>query len=165
MTDGPRTKYTAQPMKRLIATVVLSSLAACAHREAPAKEAPMNEQSLAPWNRLSVADGSANGYRFTRDAAGKVQFVYDPVTAAESSSGMYSGGAPRQEELEPNDARLTELWALLEKLEADKAKHTPDRARGTAAISWESPSGTREFIIPMGADSSALMAVLKRFGR
>ena len=139
-------------------------LAACAHTGTPKNEAAVNDQRL-EWTRIDVADGSANAYHFTRDAGGQVRFVYDPVTPERSATGLYSGGPPRTEALAPDDARLVDLWMLLRKLEADETKHTPDRAKGTGAIAWESPAGRRAFIIQMGEDVNALLAVLKRFGR
>src|SRR5687768_16056305 len=132
---------------RLLAALVLVG---CAHSR---DEVAMKEQSPgAAWSSISVADGSANGYRFTRAAGGSVHFVYVPVTPEQSSTGFYSGGPPRKEELDANDPRLVELWALLEKLEADETKHTPDRAKGTGAIAWETPAGKRDFILRMGAE-------------
>jgi hypothetical protein len=115
------------------------------------------------WTRIDISDGSANAFHFTRDA-GRVHFVYDPVTPAQSSSGLYSGGPPREEELASSDPRLTELWAMLERLARDETKHAPARAKGTGAIGWVAPAGPRDFIIPMGADLNALLALLKRFG-
>ena len=116
------------------------------------------------WTRITVADGSANAYRFTRDASGRVEFVYVPVTPEQSSTGRYSGGPPRKEDVAANDVRLAELWTLLQKLQADPTTHTPDRNKGTGAIEWETPTGKRHFIIQMGAELSELLAVLARFG-
>src|SRR3954468_366251 len=116
------------------------ALAACTH--AP-KEAPVT----APWTSITISDGSANGNGFTRGADGRVQFVYRPITKAESSTGMYDGGPARREDLAAEDARLSELWALLQRLEGDKASQTPDRGKGTGAISWEAPDGKHSFIV------------------
>ena len=119
-----------------------------------------------PWTRINIADGSANGFSFTREASGKVQFVYRPITRAESSSGMYDGGPPRKEELAADDARLTELFALLQRLEADKNNHSPDRNKGTGAINWEAADGKHEFIVEMHvAGLNELLALLKQFGK
>lgn len=125
----------------------------------------MNEQlPTAPW-RIDVADGSANAFHFTSESAsGPVAFVYVPVTPEQSSTGMYSGGPPRKEQLDPADPRLSELWSQLHALEAKPAIHTPDRAKGTGAIGWKTPAGERSFIIEMGADLNALLALLARFG-
>ncbi len=118
----------------------------------------------APWSRIVIADGSANVYRLTREPNGRTQFLYEPITKEQSSSGMYDGGPPRREDLGLDDARLAELWTLLQKLEADAQLHTPDRTKGTGAIHWVSPAGNRDFIIPLGAELDGLLAVLKRFG-
>ncbi|MDP1829359.1 MAG: hypothetical protein Q8L48_39200 [Archangium sp.] len=134
-------------------------LLGCAH--APATEAPMTD---APWSTIGVADGSANFHRFTRGADGRVQYAYVPVTPEQSSTGFYSGGPPRAEDLAPNDPRLVALWDLLGKLEADQSKHTPDRAKGTGAISWDGPAGKRAFIIQRGAELDGLLKLLAGFG-
>ena len=119
----------------------------------------------APWSRIKIADGSANGFFFDRQPSGRVQFEYDPVTRAESSTGMYDGGPPRKEDLAADDARLTELWALLQRVEADKSIHQEDRNKGTGAISWEAADGTHSFILQMNsAGLNELLALLKRFG-
>lgn len=135
------------------------ALAACAHTP---QEVPMHVE--APW-LLTVADGSANFYRFEcAEPGGPVRFEYKPVTPETSSTGFYSGGPPRSETLDQRDARLSELWRLLKELEADTAQHTPERAKGTGAITWATPSGKHEFILKMGARLSGLLEVLKRFG-
>ena len=119
----------------------------------------------APWNCLDIADGSANWFQFRRDANDRVQFVYVPITRAQSSSGMYDGGPARQEELAANDARLIELWTALQRLEADTSKHQPERSKGTGAISWAGPKDKRDFIVQMGAPGlDELLALLTRFG-
>ena len=139
-------------------------LSACAHGAAHQHEAPMTSTDV-PWSRIDIADGAANAFHFTRADDGRVRFVYVPVTPAESSSGLYSGGPPRREELAANDARLVELWDLLGRLEANQAIHTPDRNKGTGAIAWDGPAGKRDFIIQMGAAPlNELLALLARFG-
>jgi len=87
-----------------------------------------------------------------------------PVQPEQSSTGDYSGGPPRKEDLAADDARLVELWTLLRKLEADETKHTPDRAKGTGAIAWESLSGKRDFIIKRGAELNVLLDLLAKIG-
>lgn len=133
-------------------------LSACAHRAPPPTETAM------PWTLLTVADGAANLYRFTRAADGGVAFDYVPVTPEQSSSGTYSGGPPRSEQLAGDDPRLVELWAVVQKLEADEARHVPDRAMGTGAIGWQGALGAHDFILPMGAELNRLLALLARFG-
>ena len=156
MTDERVTQ--PQPVERPVyggrvnRALFLIALSACAH-------APKGE---AMWNSISVADGSANVYRFTRGADGRIAFASEPITPEQSSTGLYSGGPPRKEDLSADDARLSELWTLLQKLAADEAKHTPDRNKGTAAVGWTG-SGSREFILQMG-QFDELMSLLKRFG-
>jgi hypothetical protein len=141
-------------------------LASCAQREVLAREGTMNAaRAESPWTSIQIADGSANAYRLTREADGRVRFVYDPVTAEQSSSGLYRGGPRREEQLAPDDARLVELWALLQKLQAEKAVHAPERTKGTGAIAWDGPAGKRDFIVQMGDALDGLLAVLGRFGR
>lgn len=141
-------------------------LAACAHREVAGKDAAVNApQPYESWTRLVIADGSANLYRFTRGEGEAIAFVYEPVTPEQSSTGQYSGGSPRKETLAAGDARLVELWALLRALEAEETLHTPDRAKGTGAISWVGPGGERAFIIQRGAQLAGLLALLARFGK
>ena len=80
-------------------------------------------------------------------------------------SGVYDGGPARKEELAANDARLLELWSLLQKLEADTSKHQPDRNKGTGAISWDGAQGKRDFIVELRAPGlTELLALLKKFG-
>ncbi len=51
-------------------------------------------------------------------------------------------------------------------MEADKANHSPDRNKGTGAISWADSEGPHSFIVEMSAgDLNALLALLKRFGK
>lgn len=159
-----RCRVVSRPVKRIPRrwSGLALILAGCAH-ELPRNEATMNAPNP-EWTSINIADGSANAYRFTRDASGRVAFVYVPVRPEQSSTGMYSGGPPRKEDLAANDPRLIELWALLKKLEADETRHQPDRNKGTGAIRWENPSGKHDFIIQMGAALNELMAVLARFG-
>ncbi|MDP2274378.1 MAG: hypothetical protein Q8N23_04770 [Archangium sp.] len=145
-------------MTRALCVSLTLSLAACAHSDMK------TTKTDAPWSRIVIADGAANVYRFTAEANGRVQFLYEPINKEQSSSGMYDGGPPRKEDLAADDARLNELWALLQKLEADQQLHTPDRNKGTGAIHWVAPAGSRDFIIHMGAELNELLGLLKRFG-
>jgi len=118
-----------------------------------------------PWSVLDIADGSANAYHFKRSGT-KVDFEYVPVKPEESSSGTYSGGPPRRETLDAGDKRLNELWATLQKLEADKSKQQAERGMGTARIAWADGAGVKhDFIVKMGPDVTALVEQLKRFGQ
>lgn len=146
-------------MTRLAVVAALVVLG-CAHTPTP--EAPMSD---APWSTIGIADGSANFHRFSRGADGRVRYAYVPVTPEQSSTGFYSGGPPREEDLVASDARLIELWDLLKKLEADQTKQVADRAKGTGAISWEGAAGKREFIIQRGAELDGLLKLLGGFGK
>jgi len=88
-----------------------------------------------PWT-LSYADGSANVYRFEATATG-VRFVYDPVTPAMSSTGMYSGGDPVDVTIRADDPRIAELWHHARALEADTAHHVADRCKGDGALTLD----------------------------
>lgn len=118
----------------------------------------------APWN-LTYADGSANVYRWWQEQPGApVRFEYDPVTPEMSSTGLYSGGAPREEQLDADDPRLVELWAKTRALEADTTHHAPDRNKGTGAFSLVTPEGSARFIIEQGQRLESLAPLLARFG-
>lgn len=102
-----------------------------------------------PWT-LTYADGSANVYRFTATAAG-VRFVYDPMTPARSSTGMYSGGEPVDTTIAIDDPRIATLWDHARALEADTAHHVTDRNKGDGALMIDgrtflvARAGTRAF--------------------
>src|SRR5688500_16642035 len=103
-----------------------------------------------PW-QISYADGSANFYRFSQESAGgEVAFEYSPVTKEMSNTGTYSGGDPHKAQIPASDARIEELWARVERLEADTASHSPSRDKGTGAFTVTTPAGKRDFIIAMG---------------
>ncbi len=113
-----------------------------------------------PW-RLEFADGSGNLHRLTQDGPGApVRWVYDPVTPARSSSGLYSGGPARAGDAAPDLARA--LWAEAERLAAAPATHAPTRAKGTGHLALETPAGRREVLVAQGAfaDLEALVARL-----
>jgi hypothetical protein len=100
-----------------------------------------------PWT-VSYSDGSGNGFVF-RGAAAGATFDYLPVDPARSSSGTYSGGAPRSGDIEPDG--VEGLWSLVEKCGAASAEHTPDRSKGTGAFDIETSTGTRTFILTLGS--------------
>jgi hypothetical protein len=96
-----------------------------------------------PWT-LDYADGSANRYRIWSDGDG-ASFEYDPVTPAESSTGMYSGGDPRAGKVDATT--LASIWQQVRDLEANTAQHTAERGKGTGAFTITDPSGERAFIV------------------
>jgi len=86
-----------------------------------------------PWT-IQLADGSGNLWRFSRPRAdGAATWSYVPVTPAESSSGVYSGGAPREGTL--TDAQVQALWPLARAVDGDTAHHIEARRMGTHALS------------------------------
>jgi hypothetical protein len=96
-----------------------------------------------PWT-LHYFDGSANGYAIESDADG-ASFEYTPITPAQSSTGMYSGGPPRAGRL---DARaIATLWQHVADFEADPSQHVADRMKGTGAFTLKDLTGVRSFII------------------
>lgn len=102
-----------------------------------------------PWT-LVYADGSANRYRFEADGA-DVACGYEPVTPAESSTGMYRGGAPRQAHLAIDDPRLAALWTEVAALEADRAHHAATRCKGDGAFTITTAAGARHFLVVRAA--------------
>lgn len=119
-------------------------------------------QAQAYWT-LDYGDGSANQYHFEqRSKEAAVSFRYDPVRPEQSSTGMYSGGEPRQGKLTARQAR--ELKRRVAKLESDAALHTEERGKGTGAFEVRTPDGTRRFLIQMGPQIRDFDEFLKRLG-
>lgn len=114
-----------------------------------------------PW-AIAYADGSANAYHLASDGAGAT-FEYRPVTAAQSSTGQYSGGEPRRGKLDA--AQVAELWRQLAALEANPKLHTTDRMKGTGAFQVTDAAGTRAFIIRRGPALLAFDELLAAYGR
>jgi hypothetical protein len=115
----------------------------------PRKEQPMvaTAKRPTPWT-LTYADGSANVYRLTQpDASAPIHFEYVPVRPEQSSSGMYSGGDPKQADFAADDARVDEVWRRVEALEGDHAIHTEERAKRTGRFGITTPAGERGFIV------------------
>lgn len=130
----------------------------------PTAPEPTASDRPAPW-RIVYADGSANVSRLDRPgAADPIQFVYDPVTPAESSTGTYSGGPPRTEQVAADDPRVDALWREVERLEADTSVHVRDRAKGTGAFTITTPSGERSFLVKGGATLQEIERILARLG-
>ena len=118
----------------------------------------------APWS-IDYADGSANAYHLSNPGAdADILFEYVPVTPERSSTGTYSGGPPRREVLVADDSRLAELWRLVSRLEADTSLHSPERAKGTGALTVMTADGKREFVVQRGPALKELDDLLARFG-
>jgi hypothetical protein len=135
-----------------------------ADRDTPADKPMSTDIPAPPWT-IDYADGSANAYHLSHPGAdADVLFEYSPVTPERSSTGMYSGGPPRQESLVADDPRLAELWRLLRRLESDPSLHTPERGKGTGALALTTAEGKREFIVQRGPALGELDQLLGRFG-
>jgi hypothetical protein len=106
-----------------------------------------------PWS-IEYRDGSANAYSFADSGA----FRYRPITPAESSTGTYSGGDPREGLLD--EATLGAFWQRVRELEASTALHTPDRGKGTGAFAITEDGATRSFIVTRGPELLAFDAFL-----
>lgn len=83
--------------------------------------------------QMTFSDGSGNKY-----SAASTLLFYDPVTPAQSSSGLYSGGSPAACVLKPED------HALLERLFAAaiqaKEEHTDARVKGSFQVAKDQAS-------------------------
>jgi hypothetical protein len=100
----------------------------------------------APWT-ITISDGSANVTVLTQPANGPATWVYRPVSPAESSSGVYSGGAPANGTLAP--AQVVALWDLVRTARGDASGGA--REKGTVHIATESAAGTRRVTVARGA--------------
>ncbi len=108
---------------------------------------------------LDYADGSANAYHVSGDG----RFEYVPVTPERSSTGMYSGGDPRQLQLDAQT--LAELRERVRALEANAALHVEDRGKGTGAFAVRDEAGERSFIIRRGPELLAFDELIAGLGR
>jgi len=112
---------------------------------------------------LDYADGSANQYHFEqRSRDSPLSFRYVPVRPEESSTGMYSGGEPRQGRLTAGQAR--ELKRRLADLESNAALQTEERGKGTGDFRVQTPEGMRSFLIRMGPEIRRFDEFLKTLG-
>jgi len=112
-----------------------------------------------PWS-IGYSDGSANAYQVTAEGT-VVTFEYRPVTPERSSTGMYSGGPPREGQLE--GAQAAELWRMVRELESAAELHTVDRMKGTGAFHLTDAAGTRDFIILRGPALLAFDELVQAF--
>jgi hypothetical protein len=113
----------------------------------------------APWS-IAYRDGSANAYHVTADD-NVVTFEYRPVTPERSSTGMYSGGPPREGRLDA--AQVAELWTMVRALESATELHAVDRMKGTGAFQLTDQVGTRDFIILRGPALLAFDELVQAF--
>jgi hypothetical protein len=124
-----------------------------------------NTARATPWT-LVYGDGSANVYRLSQARAGEdVQFEYTPVTPETSSTGQYSGGAPKQARIPSGAPRIEEVWQRVEALEKNQSLRAPARAKRTGLFTITTPQGTRDFIVEPGPELDDLHELLQSFRR
>lgn len=76
--------------------------------------------------RHAYIDGNNNTYEIGE------RLDYVPITPAQSSSGMYSGGEPKSVVLDAE--RRAEILALLERIEADRDNVLAQRPKGCGTV-------------------------------
>lgn len=77
---------------------------------------------------MIVSDGSGNRYSISANV-----ILYSPVTEAESSSGLYSGGSPKAAALNTDEQKT--LGQLFDRALRARESHAQTRAKGTIEIS------------------------------
>ena len=98
----------------------------------------------------TYSDGSANRYVFSKDV-----FEYFPVTAAESSSGSYSGGTYIK--------KLPELplyYKLVDNIKLafeTKSDHTDSRQKGSSLVDITENGNHVKFMLKMGSGSQQMI--------
>ena len=139
--------------------VTLGATLACrppAPAPAPvANIAPAVNTIAPPWT-LDVSDGSGNLYRCRHVAGDSARFEYVPVTPQDSSSGVYSGGAPRSGLMTADQVRV--VWQLVEFAVQQTDGHVEQRAKGTVSI--ESNGPTTASVLLRGDAGVVLLATL-----
>jgi hypothetical protein len=137
-------------MKILLLSPVLLLLLTCC---APTKPKPkVMERGLS----YRYADGSANVYEFRGNTV-----AYLPVTPAESSSGLYSGGDPKTVTIGVADQE--KLVQLLEQALAATAQHQIAREKMTGRVE-KAVEGSAEQSVVLRRDST-LKAEIELFLR
>jgi hypothetical protein len=95
---------------------------------------------------VTYHDGSGNGFLFWQEVkGGEARFEYTPVKPESSSSGIYSGGSPKQGAMDPKQVKT--LWNGLRNLEKDQSLQTTTRSMGTGAFTLKEGITSRECII------------------
>jgi hypothetical protein len=94
-----------------------------------------------PWT-VTFDDGSHNVTRVVQAPdATEVTWAYEPVTPAESSSGIYDGGEPASGRLD--DGQALALWTRVRALQADGVPHAGARAMGTGLLTVQTATGSQ----------------------
>jgi hypothetical protein len=131
--------------------LLVGSAAACPPTPPPGEQAPAAEPTeeatvpATPWN-VRYADGSGNTIRLWQDAGdGTAHFETTPVTPENSSSGTYSGGAPRSGDVD--SARTDELWRHIREMQSETSIHAETRTMGSGSFSLTTPAGQTDFLV------------------
>mgnify|MGYP005854571543 CR=1 FL=1 len=115
-----------------------------------------------PWEayRYTYTDGNNNRWEIGKDS-----ITYKPITAAQSSSGIYSGGAPRSIAIS-EDAFVEGETLLQAALFAEKG-HSAQRSMGTAVLTqYLQDKKLRQVILEMHSpEKEAIEAWLKALWR
>lgn len=112
---------------------------------------------------LTVHDGSGNAYLLREEPGGRARFEYDPVRPEQSSTGFYSGGAPRAAAID--GAAFGAAWEAAERLGAAVELHVPRREKGTGLFELTTPAGARAFIVRRGPELDGFLSLLSGLGR
>jgi hypothetical protein len=104
---------------------------------------------------VTYSDHSGNVYRFWKTGTEEgARFSYEPIQPETSSSGIYSGGSPRQGMLDTN--AIATLFAWIRELGAATSSHCQERRKGTGSFRIrEGDEIPRRFLIAAGARRQA----------
>ena len=100
------------------------------------------------------ADGSANLY-----VLNETELRYLPVTAEESSTGMYSGGEPKTVAI--TSAEFDDLRKLFDEALERTSIHIPDRMKTSGMISVIGATKKQCILMPNCAEMKTIEATLK----
>ena len=103
----------------------------------------------------TFSDGNNNNYTLTQTASGGT-LNYDPVTPAESSSGVYSGGEPALKEI--TQEQYTTITEAIENAVTNTSDHMENRVKKSGQITIQrntnDPNSQKEvYIIAPSTDS------------
>ena len=115
-----------------------------------------------PWTVL-FADGSNNNFTFGQTAEdAPATFAYVPVTPEQSSSGLYSGGQPKQGNLNPEQSAA--LWEWVNRMAADTEAHLVDqRPKGSGQVDVQSGEQEQSFVLANGETLKGFGAFVEAF--
>jgi hypothetical protein len=109
---------------------------------------------------LNFSDGSGNQYTVSSSSAeGEARLVYNPVTPAESSSGVYSGGTPADVEISAK--KNAEIWRRARALELNTSRHAKGRSMGSGSFRTKTADDESSFLMAMGSELSDFTAFMK----